>query len=258
MSALHSLEEVIRAYPSVLVALSGGIDSTLLALVAHRTLEERALAVTVASEFYIGREGESVERFVREFHINHRFVKEEILPDPAVRRNPEDRCFHCKRRVFQRLLEIAGREGIEAVADGTNGDDLMEDRPGIRALRELGIVSPYLDAQMSKSDILQLASDLGLRSYIHPSNTCLATRIPHGTLIGKDVLRMIDEGENAIVGKGFRVVRVRYHEPATARIEVGADELERLLKPETYAPLLRELRSLGFAHVSVDLEGYGR
>jgi uncharacterized protein len=254
-SKFQILTQYIQSRKSVLVALSGGIDSMLLSLLAHRALGSNAHAVTVMSEFFIKREASFVERFIDEFHISHSFLKVSVLENERILVNPENRCYLCKRFIFEKLLGVACEKGLSVVFDGTNVDDLDEDRPGIRALHELGIVSPYVEAGIDKQDILRYASSCGLKSYIRPSNTCLATRIPAFVPLREEVLQMVDEAESFMHDHGFDMVRVRYHEPYVARIEVNNKSLFRLLQPAFKLELTAHFKSLGFNKISIDMEG---
>jgi uncharacterized protein len=253
---LQALNRYIESRGSALVALSGGIDSTLLSLLTHRTLGSNAHALTVRSEFYITREASFVERFVEQFQVSHSFLEIHVLGDERLRSNPDNRCYHCKRLIFENLIRSAREQSLSAVFDGTNVDDLGEERPGIRALHELGIQSPFVEAGMGKQDILRCAASMGLASYIHPSNTCLATRIPVQTPLREEVLRKVEEAESFMHASGFDIVRVRYHEPDIARIEVSEEYIPRLLHAPFRTKLVSRLKKLGFRNVSVDLEGY--
>ena len=253
---LNVLNHYIQSQGSALVALSGGIDSTLLSLLTHRILGKHAHAITVVSEFYIQSESSYVERFIDEFDVSHSFLRVSVMGDEEIQSNPEKRCYFCKRLIFNNLVEIARERDISAVFDGTNCDDLDEDRPGIQALHELGIASPYVEANIGKQDILRYAEALGIKQYIHPSNTCLATRIPAYTPLREEVLHMIEKAEDYLHSNGFEVVRVRYHEPDTARIEVLQEHIGRLLTGKLKTELIAHMKGLGFNKVSVDMEGY--
>lgn len=252
---LQILTDYIESRKSALVALSGGIDSMLLSLLAHRVLGSNAHAVTVISEIFIKREASFVERFVDEFHVPHSFLKVSVLENERIRVNPENRCYLCKRFIFENLIIEARGKDLDVVFDGTNVDDLGEDRPGIRALHELGIVSPFVEAGITKQDIHRYAASCGLKNYIRPSNTCLATRIPASVPLRDEVLKMVEEAESFMYDHGFDVMRVRYHEPGLARIEVAKDYLLRLLQPAFKMELTEHFKSLGFKRISIDMEG---
>ena len=252
---LQVLTDYIESRGSALVALSGGIDSMLLSLLAHRVLGINAHAATVVTEFFIQREASFIERFVDEFHVSHSFLEIGVLENEHILSNPENRCYHCKRLICENLLRKAHEKDLAVVFDGTNVDDLGEDRPGIRALHELGVVSPYVEAGVGKQEILRYAASCGLKSYIHPSNTCLATRIPVRTPLREEVLRMVEKAESFMNDHGFDMVRVRYHEPYLARIEVAEEYTHRLLHEPFRAELVAYLKSLGFKKISIDMEG---
>ena len=252
---LQILTDYIESRKSALVALSGGVDSMLLSLLAHRVLGSNAHAVTVISEIFIKREASFVERFVDEFHVSHSFLKVSVLENECILVNPENRCYLCKRFIFENLIIEARGKGFDVVFDGTNVDDLGEDRPGIRALHELGIVSPFVEAGINKQDIHRYAASCGLKSYIHPSDTCLATRIPASVPLREEVLEMVEEAESFMHDHGFDVMRVRYHEPCLARIEAAEEYLPRLLQPAFKMELTAHFKNLGFKRISIDMEG---
>jgi len=253
---LEKLTAFIQSKGSALVALSGGVDSTLLSYLTNRALGERSQSVTVVSEFFISHEKAVIDRFVEQYGINHIYMPIHVLEDKRIVSNPSRRCYYCKKAIFEKLTKRAEREGYTAVFDGTNMDDLNEDRPGIRALHELGVVSPFIEAGVGKEGVVRLARTLGLAQFIRPSNTCLATRIPTMVRITEEKLAMVENAETYLHTLGFRVVRVRYHEGDTARIEVAPKELYRLLDTSMHNKILQYFKDVGFMHVTIDIEGY--
>jgi uncharacterized protein len=252
----ETLIHIMRSRQAALVALSGGVDSTLLSFVAQRALGKNARSVTVVSEFFISEEKRFVDAFVGQYQIDHEYLRIQVIGDERIASNPEKRCYYCKRAIFETLTDKAHAEGYNAVFDGTNIDDLDEDRPGIQALHELGVVSPYIEARIGKEAILELARGLGLGDFIRPSNTCLATRVTSGITISEKILEMIERAEAYLHERGFEVVRVRYHEGGIARIEVLPEDFPKVLDTSLYGDLGAYFRHLGFKRISVDIDGY--
>lgn len=250
-----ALLERLRAMGSAAVAFSGGVDSSLLLCAAHEALGDRVLAVTARSPLYCAGERADAERVAHQIGVRHIFIDSDVLTLPEVRHNRPDRCYHCKRRGFQRILEVARHEGLSEVLEGSNVDDLSDDRPGWRAVQELGIRSPLIDVGLNKREIRDLARARGLPIWDKPSRACLASRVPFNEELIEERLRRIDAAEEAILALGFRQLRVRDH-GLLARIEVPPEDLERLASPDVRHALVVALRRLGYRYVSLDLDGY--
>jgi uncharacterized protein len=249
------LQERLRAAGRVLVAFSGGVDSSYLAYAAHRALGAGSLAVTAISPSYPRSHREMAEAVARDFAIPHRFVATREIHDAAYRRNDPDRCYHCKSELFAVLGRMRDELGFDAVAYGVNTDDRGDFRPGHRAAEERAVLSPFLDADLAKSEIRALSRAAGLPTADLPASACLSSRLPYGTEVTPERLRQVEEGEERLRTLGFRQVRLRHHGPL-ARVEVDPQELARALDPELAARIVAALKPLGFRWVSLDLEGY--
>jgi uncharacterized protein len=252
---LSHLEEFVRGLGSVLVAFSGGVDSSLLLKVAVSELGQNALAVIAKSPTYPETELSEAVRLASQLKARFFLIDTDELSDPRFRANPPERCYYCKLELFGRLRTIAGKQGLKWVADGSNYDDLKDTRPGNKAAKELGVVSPLREVELGKEEIRQLARHVGLPNWAKPAQACLASRFPYGSEIVPSQLTKVAVAESALRKQGFSQVRVRVH-GEVARVEVLPEELERLLSAETRARVAKELKKAGFLFVSVDLEGY--
>ena len=249
----QALQMLLESCQQVAVAFSGGVDSTFLLYAAHAVLGDRVIAVTADSAFFPRREQSEAYDFCREHGIRQITVQADVLQDLNIIQNPPDRCYLCKRLIFGSIQKIAAENGITQIAEGSNLDDLGDYRPGMRAIAELGILSPLRDAELTKQEIRQLSKELGLQTWEKPSFACLASRIPYGDLITDDKLRMAERAEGFLLAAGFRQVRVRIH-GEIARIEVLPEDFERLLSVRQQ--IVAELKSIGFRYISLDLTGY--
>lgn len=237
------------------VAFSGGIDSAFLAVTAARVLGDRALAVTAESSSYPDTHRQLALRVTAEFGLRHEFIGTAELDRPDYRSNTANRCYHCKDELYTRLLALARERGLDWVADGNNADDRGDYRPGRRAAREHGVLSPLDEADLGKAEIRALARDLGMTTWNEPASACLSSRIPYGSPVTPEKLRTIEAAEDVLRALGFRVFRVRHHE-ATARLEIARDEMGRALEPAVNERIVTALKALGYQHVTLDLQGY--
>lgn len=252
------LKKIISGYGSLLVAFSGGVDSAFLLKTAKEVLGDNVLAVSALSETYAKEELETAKKVAREIGVRHLTVESSEVDIPQFRENPPDRCYYCKYELFSLLKKISEDEGFTFVADGTNYNDITNDhRPGMRAAKELGIVSPLCEAKLNKEDIRYLSKKSGLETWDKPEMACLSSRFPYGTDITREKLAVIDEAERYLRGLGFKQLRVRHH-GETARIELESDSIERLADKELRNSVVDKFKYLGFKYVALDLEGYRR
>jgi len=253
------LERLIKWFEGkngVLVAFSGGVDSTLVTYAAHKALGDRVLAVTADSISLPPGELEEATRLARLIGVRHRVVKVDELADPRFVENPPDRCYYCKRMLLSVLRGIASEEGLEVIVDGSNADDYRDFRPGLRALKEFDVRSPLAELGFTKKDVREVSRLLGLPTADKPSMACLASRLPYGTAITYERLRRVSEAESFIRRlTGVKQLRVRDH-GSIARIEVGRDERHLLFDEKILDTIWSKLRSLGYTYVTLDLYGY--
>ncbi|MDR1210244.1 MAG: ATP-dependent sacrificial sulfur transferase LarE [Clostridiales bacterium] len=240
---------------AVCVAFSGGVDSTYLLASAKEALGGEVLAVTARSPAFPEREVSAAAALCRQFGVPHEIIETDELSEPGFADNPANRCYLCKSALFRRVRDAAARHGITMIAEGSNVDDLGDYRPGLGAVAELGIRSPLRAAGLTKAEIRELSRREGLSTWDKPSFACLFSRFPHGERMTKEKLEMIGRSEQYLLDLGFRQTRVRVHGDL-ARVEVGADELDRLFDPETRAAVREALLGIGFAYVTADLGGY--
>lgn len=254
-SKLINLENTIKDMRSVLIAYSGGVDSTFLLKVAVDTLGNKAVAVTARSETYPESEFKEACNFAGNIGAKHIVINTEELQNTRFRNNPAKRCYWCKKELFGKLKDIAYNEDIKFVVDGANYDDTKDYRPGIEAADKLGVRHPLIEAGMTKEDIRAISHKLKLPTWNKPAYACLASRIPYGEKITEEKLMMVNKAEEFLKGIGIKQVRVRHHS-YTARIEVDRNSIEKLCREEIRDKIVKELKKLGYKYVTVDLEGY--
>jgi len=258
-SKLEQLRELIRSYGSCLVAYSGGVDSVFLAHVAREVLGDKLLAVIADSPSLPRRELEEALSIARRFQIPARVVKTAEFENPNYVANPNNRCYFCKHELFDELTPIAVAGGFAVIAYGENASDVGDFRPGAQAAEKFQVRAPLKEVGLTKPEIRGLSAGLGLPTADKPQMACLSSRIPWGEPVTEKKLKMIEQAENFIRDLGFHDVRVRHHELKNghlARVEVGVAELPKLLGGENFLRVGEALKKMGYAHVTLDLQGY--
>jgi uncharacterized protein len=258
-AALEAKQEklfaILRDLGRVIIAYSGGADSAYLAWAAHTVLGDNALAVTADSPSLAASHRRDAAEFARRFGLRHEFIPTYEFDNPAYVANNPDRCFHCKDELFQRLEEIGRLRGVPHILYGVNVDDLGDYRPGQNAARLHQVKAPLVEAGLRKAEIRELSRRAGLPTWDRPASACLSSRIPYGTPVTPERLKIVETGEEALKALGFRQFRVRFH-GELVRIEIAPEELPKALDPEMARRFVEIFKPLGFHYVTLDLEGY--
>ena len=255
MNKLEALKDYIRGLGSLAVAYSSGVDSTFLLKVAHDVLGDRCIAVTAQGASFPKREREESEDFCAKEGIRQIIFETHEMEKEEYASNPSNRCYYCKHTLFSDVIDIAKREGIAYVAEGSNMDDLGDYRPGLQAIKELEVLSPLRQVELSKAEIREYSRVLGLPTADKPSFACLASRVPYGDKITGEKLAMVDRAEQCLINLGFSQMRVRAHGDL-ARIEVPKEDIGRFFDGKLRDDVVKAVREAGFAYVSLDLSGY--
>lgn len=252
---LNRLRSLFAEMNSVVIGFSGGVDSTVVAAVAHEVVGHRALAIIARSESYPADELALATELARERGWNFRIIETHEMDNPDYRRNTGDRCYFCKKELFTRLTEIAQSEGFTHLAYGANFDDKSDHRPGARAAVELSIRSPLHEAGLTKADVRAVAQKLGLPNWNKPAMACLSSRIPYGTAVTPEVLSRIERAEQNLRRLGFSQLRVRDH-AQVARLELPEEDWHKLLDPLLLRQAVKAIKGVGYLYVSLDLQGF--
>ncbi len=254
MNKIKSLEIILKEYKKVAIAFSGGLDSGFLLYFASKILgKENVIAVTIYSPYKISQTDlTEAKEFALNLKVNHR-IFDLNLPE-EIKNNPVDRCYYCKKDIFKKIIDEVSKEGY-ILCDGSNHDDLSDYRPGLQAIKELGVKSPLLEAEFTKSDIRKYAKKFNLKLWDKPPNACLISRLPNNTPIELSIIQMVEKAEEFIKTFGIKLVRVRTHD-RIARIEIGKKELKKILNAKKLSIIDKKLKEFGFKYVTLDCNGY--
>jgi len=256
VSSLKKLKDFIRQYDKVAVAFSGGVDSSFLLKAACDAIgKENVLAITLKAAVNPEREVTEAIELAEQTGAGHIVIPVDVMDIPGFAENTPDRCYICKTAIFERIIEKARSHGIDVIFDGTNADDENDYRPGMRALKELGVISPLKACGLGKKEIRQLSMELGVRTWDKPSMACLASRVPYNEPITGEKLRLVGRAEGLLQAMGFRQFRVRCH-GIIARVEIAPEEMEKVLDMAVMKQINDGLKNLGFHYVTLDMQGY--
>jgi uncharacterized protein len=251
----QALLDILAKHTSALVAFSGGVDSSLLLAAAQEACKGSVVAVTASSPIHPRREIEDARRIAALVGVQHEIVRTHELDDPEFIKNPLERCYLCKRRLFRELKRYADKKGLGEVLEGSTVEDLSDFRPGEKALRETGALSPLRQADFTKADVRALAKSIGLPNWNKPAGACLASRFPYGTEITRERLAKVERIEDTLLALGFGQVRARYH-GEVLRIEVPVDDIELAARPDIRDRIVQTVRREGLRYAALDLQGY--
>ena len=249
----QQLEHHLERLDQVVVAFSGGVDSTFLLAAAQKVLGQKVLAITISTPYIAQWEQQEAQKLARQLGVKYEVIQHEIFRD--ILNNPPQRCYLCKKHLFTLLQEVATERGYQWVIDGTNVDDYQDIRPGIRALKELGVRSPLAEMEITKEEIRQWSRQMGLPTWNKPAYACLLTRLPYDTPIHQELLDRIEKAEGLVRQAGFQAARGRTHQDI-ARIEAPPEQLEAFLQTARKQDLVTQLKALGYQYVTLDMEGY--
>jgi uncharacterized protein len=249
------LREIFRGLESVIVAYSGGVDSSYVAYVANAELGPRAVCITGQSASLPAFQRVEIDRVVEKFGLQHEVIQTDELDNPSYSANNPDRCFFCKDELYTKLGSVARGRGIETIVDGSTIDDLGDYRPGRRAATQHAVRSPLIEVGLSKSEVRELSRRATLPTWDKPASPCLSSRIAYGTTVTIERLSKVDRGEEILREFGFREFRVRHHDQLV-RLEISPSEMDRVLRKEIFQQLAARFRELGFKYVTLDLEGF--
>ncbi len=252
---LLKLKKIIREMNSVVIAFSGGTDSSFLLSAAAEALGEKVIAATAKSPTYPGRELKEAKAVANKLGCRHIIINTYELEIKEFINNSRNRCYFCKKELFLKLISLKNKYNFNFIADGTNYNDLDTYRPGLKALKELGIRIPLAEAGLTKEEIREYSRLLNLPTWNKPALACLASRLPYGEKISKAVLKKIEKAEDFLCSLGFKQIRIRYHHPI-ARIEIEKDEIPRILQRNIREKIIRKLKKMKFEYITLDLEGY--